>query len=316
MYRAGRPWLTLFGPERAVDFRVLGLLEVADAGRAVELRGKKVRTLLAMLALHPGTVVSSERLIEALWDDHPPPTAMATLQVHVSHLRKALGPHLIQTRCPGYVLDVAPDQIDAIRFERMVDEGRVLVASDPNAAVAHLTEALGLWRGPALADFCFDNFARVQVARLDELRLVAVEERTEAQLALGRDGELVGASPLPGGRTPTARAAVGPADPRPVPGGTPGRGAAGLHRDPPSVGRGAGIEPGPALRQLEADVLAQHPRLEVTATEATAARTDDSGAAIPLFAGRRRSRTAVDGVRDRTGGLRSREIAQPRTPEA
>ena len=120
------------------------------------------------------------------------PLPLSTLQVYVSQLRKALGAPRVETRSPGYVLAVEADQVDAARFERLVAEGRSLVSDDPTTAVARLTEALGLWRGPALADFTYEDFARAHVARLEELRLVAVEERTDAELALGRHGELAG----------------------------------------------------------------------------------------------------------------------------
>ncbi|HEX6597268.1 MAG TPA: AfsR/SARP family transcriptional regulator, partial [Acidimicrobiales bacterium] len=174
-----------------MEFRVLGLLEVLDAGRTVELRGRKARAVLAMLLMRPGEVVSADRLAEGLWGDDQPSTAAATLQVYVSHLRKALGPEAIRTRSPGYVLAVAPDQVDAGRFEELVARGRALLGDDPGAARALLAEALALWRGPALADFTSEDFARAKAARLEELRLVAVEERAEADLALGHHAELV-----------------------------------------------------------------------------------------------------------------------------
>jgi DNA-binding SARP family transcriptional activator len=145
-----------------------------------------------MLALHPGTVVSADRLAEALWGEEPPVSTAATLQVYVSQLRKALGSQTIQTRSRGYLLAVEPERVDAVRFERLVVEGRSLAEGDPAAAVERLNQALSLWRGPALADFAFDDFARSDGARLEELRLVALEECNQSELALGRQVELVG----------------------------------------------------------------------------------------------------------------------------
>src|SRR5215213_5140880 len=176
MQTAGRWQAGPSEPERRVDFRVLGLLEVLDAGRPVDLRGRRSDRLLAMLVLHLGAVVSADRLAEALWGDDAPPTAASTLQVYVSQLRKALGPRTVETRSPGYVLAVEDDEIDAVRFERLVAQGRSLVASDPSTAAALLAEALDLWRGPTLADFAFEDLARSHVTRLEELRLVAVED--------------------------------------------------------------------------------------------------------------------------------------------
>jgi DNA-binding SARP family transcriptional activator len=178
---------------RMVYVTVLGPLEVLlDDGRPVRLQGRKPRALLAMLALCPGTVVSADRLAEALWGEEPSISTAATLQVYVSQLRKVLGAQTIQTRSPGYVLAVEPERVDAVRFERLVAEGRSLAEDDATAAVERLSRALGLWRGPALADFAFEDFARSEIDRLEELRLVAVEERNEAELSLGRHVELVG----------------------------------------------------------------------------------------------------------------------------
>ncbi len=112
--------------------------------------------------------------------------------VYVSRLRKTLGDDIVLTRRPGYLLQVGPDQVDATRFERLLAEGREALADgDADSAVARLGEALALWRGPALVDFAYEPFAQAEIARLEELRLQAEEERIEAELALGRGAELV-----------------------------------------------------------------------------------------------------------------------------
>jgi DNA-binding SARP family transcriptional activator/ABC-type branched-subunit amino acid transport system substrate-binding protein len=175
-----------------VDYRLLGPLEVRDDGRPVALGAAKERALLALLLLHRGEVVSSERLIDGLWGEHPPATAAKSLQVHVSHLRKALGAGPIVTHGHGYVLEAAPDEVDVDRFECAAEAGRRLFAAgDAERAAAKLGEALQMWRGPPLADFAYEPFAETEAARLAELRIAALEDRIDADLALGRHAALV-----------------------------------------------------------------------------------------------------------------------------
>src|SRR6187200_1815910 len=174
-----------------LEVRLLGPIEVERDDEPVALGGQKPRTLFAALALEPGRVVSVDRLVEALWPGEPPDTAGHAIQVYVSQLRKALGP-VIATRAPGYVLELEPERVDAHRFARLAQEGRAaLEGGEPESAEVALREALALWRGPALADFLYEPFAQTQIARLEELRTVVVEERIEADLALGRHVELV-----------------------------------------------------------------------------------------------------------------------------
>jgi DNA-binding SARP family transcriptional activator len=181
--RAGTP---------ALDVRLLGPIEVERGGAPVALGGQKPRALLAVLALDAGRVVSVDRLVEALWPGEPPETAPHAVQVYVSQLRKALGAETLVTRAPGYVLELESEAIDVHRFSRLAQEGSAaLEAGEAAAAEVALREALALWRGPALADFLYEPFAQTQIARLEELRTVVVEERVEADLALGRHVELV-----------------------------------------------------------------------------------------------------------------------------
>ena len=176
----------------AVEFRILGRLEVVLDGRAVDLRATKVRSLLAMLLTNPNQVVSAERLADGLWGDDRPESAVNTLQGYVSQLPKALGGERIQTRPPGYVLTVDEDRIDVGRFERLLGEGRRAKASeDPGGAADLLAQALELWRGEALADFTYAEWAQAEIARLRELYLVATEECIEARLDLGQHHELL-----------------------------------------------------------------------------------------------------------------------------
>jgi DNA-binding SARP family transcriptional activator/tetratricopeptide (TPR) repeat protein len=176
-----------------VEFRILGPFEVLDGSRAIPLGGRRKRAVLAILLLHVNRVVSSERLFEELWGERPPATALQAVRVHVSQIRKVLGPDLLRTLPAGYVLELGPDQLDARRFERLLDEGRAAIAvGDAASAAALLREGLDLWRGPALADFTFEPFAQAEIARLEDLRIAALEARIEADLALGSNIELVG----------------------------------------------------------------------------------------------------------------------------
>ncbi len=177
-----------------MDFRILGPLEVADNGREPVIAPGKQRALLAILLLHANEVVSSDRLIEELWGEQPPASAAKSLQVHVSRLRKALGrgEGAITTAPSGYSIRVAPGELDLERFTRLAKEGRLaLGADDAERGAELLREALSLWRGSPLADFAFESFAQLEIGRLEELRLAALEDRIDADLACGRHAELV-----------------------------------------------------------------------------------------------------------------------------
>jgi DNA-binding SARP family transcriptional activator/DNA-binding beta-propeller fold protein YncE len=170
-----------------MEFRILGPLEVVDQDAVVvKLGGAKQRSLLAFLLLHPNEVVSRERLIDELWGDQPPETAATAIQVHVSQLRKALGRDAIVTQQPGYLIRVRDDELDLERFERSVAAAQ---SAPPAEASELLSEALALWRGPPLAELDAP-FARDAGIRLDEQRLAALEQRIDADLALGRHAQL------------------------------------------------------------------------------------------------------------------------------
>jgi class 3 adenylate cyclase/DNA-binding winged helix-turn-helix (wHTH) protein len=151
-----------------MEFRLLGPLEILEAGHPLAVAGKP-RSLLAALLVHANEVVSADRLIDALWGGEPPATAQTALQVHVSQLRKVLGPDRIETQAPGYRLVVAREELDSARFERLLAEDRP-------------EDALALWRGPALAEFAQEEWANAEAARLGELRLAAEEARIERAL--------------------------------------------------------------------------------------------------------------------------------------
>lgn len=170
-------------------YGILGPLEVSEDGRRIELARAKERALLAVLLLNANRVVSSDRLIDALWEEHAPSTVQKALRVHISRLRKLLGSERLETRSPGYVLRVDDGELDLHSFEALVGRAR---SAPPAEACVLLGDALALWRGPPLADFTFDGFARVEIARLDEMRLAALEDRFEAELARGGHRQLVG----------------------------------------------------------------------------------------------------------------------------
>jgi DNA-binding SARP family transcriptional activator len=183
-----------------MDFRILGPLEALEGGRPVALGGSKQRALLALLLLHANESLRSDRLIDELWGERPPAGAEKTLQVHISRLRKALARgagngtgDLIVTREHGYELHLDPEQLDSHRFERRLAHGREeLAAGRARDAAAALEDALSLWRGRPLDDLAYEAFAQREIARLEDLRVAALEQLIEAKLALGRHAEVVG----------------------------------------------------------------------------------------------------------------------------
>jgi predicted ATPase/DNA-binding SARP family transcriptional activator len=248
-----------------INVRLLGPLEVDVGGAPVRFDGPKQRSLFVALVLGAPKTVSADVLVEILWGGAPPAGAPAALQKHISRLRQRLGDEsAVQHRAPGYALDIDPLAIDARRFEALLERARVsLAANDHGRAVADLGAALSLWRGDALAEHRFDDFAQQEIARLHELRLEAVEERVAAELAGGRAADLVGelgalvaAHPL----RERLRAHLMIALYR------TGRQADALE----TMRRGRdlmvdqlGIEPGPELRKLEHMILAHDPDLLV-----------------------------------------------------
>ena len=169
-----------------MEFRILGPLEVRDGERSLPLGGAKQRAVLALLLLSANRVLPVERLVEGVWGDEPPSSVNASLQNHLARLRRELGDRLV-TRSPGYLLRVGEGELDFDRFRRLVDEAR---GAEPEVAAERLAEALALWRGPPLSDLA-DEPAGGVAARLEDLRLAALEERIEADLALGRHADLV-----------------------------------------------------------------------------------------------------------------------------
>jgi DNA-binding SARP family transcriptional activator/tetratricopeptide (TPR) repeat protein len=184
-----------------MEYRILGPVEVWDGAQQLELGGSKPRALLAVLLVHSNQVVSTERLIDQLWAEAPPPTARTLIQVYVSRLRHALHRNrdgramdqVLVTRPSGYLLRVEPGELDLDRFEGLTTQARRAAADgDLKRAAECWCGALALWRGPALAGAGSEVLRRAAVPRLEEARLVALEERLEVDLSLGRHAELVG----------------------------------------------------------------------------------------------------------------------------
>ncbi|WP_405146404.1 winged helix-turn-helix domain-containing protein [Sphaerisporangium sp. NBC_01403] len=181
-----------------VSFGVLGPLEVRHDGARLDIGGRRLRTLLALLLLSPGRTVPFATLVAGVWEADPPSAVGNALQALVSRLRATLGRGLVATETSGYRLVISPDQVDAHRFARLAADGRTALArGDAGGAAGTLREALALWRGPALADLSEVEAAGAEIARLEELRLAAVEDRFDADLLLGRHAEVTGElSPL------------------------------------------------------------------------------------------------------------------------
>ena len=176
------------------EVRLLGPVQVVRAGREVAPGGPKQRAVLALLLLEAGRVVSAGRLVEQVWRGCPPPGAAKTLRSYVSRLRALVQPEAdLVARSGGYVITVDPGLVDAGRFERLAAAGQAVLGSgDLAAAAGHFGAALALWRGPALADVCEVEPLAREAARLEELRLAAVEGRIEADIGSGRHAEVTG----------------------------------------------------------------------------------------------------------------------------
>jgi YVTN family beta-propeller protein len=185
------------GTAAVIDYRLLGPLEAGIDGRAVEIGGKRQRVLLTILLLSANEPVSRDVLIDRLWGECPPAGAQHTLEVYVSRLRKAFEPAagdsgVVLTRPGAYLLRAPSGRIDVKRFERLAEEGRRTLAADaPGRAARHFREALALWRGAPLAEVSDEPFAQAEIARLNELRASVIEDRIEADLALGRHEDVV-----------------------------------------------------------------------------------------------------------------------------
>jgi DNA-binding SARP family transcriptional activator/tRNA A-37 threonylcarbamoyl transferase component Bud32/WD40 repeat protein len=249
-----------------VEFAILGPLEVQTAEGRLRLGGPRQRAVLAHLILRANLVVPAEQLIDELWGEEPPETARNTLQTYVYRLRRVLGEDRLESRSGGYVLLADAEEIDASRFESLVREARGLLQSDPGAAVLRLDEALALWRGPAFADFPDEPSLRGEIARLEDLHLVATEHRISAQLALGRHTTVIGALETLTDRHPLRERLWAGLMLALYRSGRQAEALDAYRRAREVLSDELGIDPSPELQQLHERILRQDPELLVQPT--------------------------------------------------
>ena len=259
-----------------LELGILGPVEVRIDDAPAALGGPRQRAVLAILAIRPNQVVSVDRLIDDLWEEHPPDRAVHTVHVFVSRLRRALssaGDRLI-TRPPGYVLELKADELDADRFERLYKTGcAALNAGRAEDAVALLSQAMALWRGPPLADFTYEPFAQGAIARLDELRLNAREELIEAQLAAGRHEQVVSELEFLIREHPFRERPRGQLMLALYRCGRQAQALEAFQEARRTLIEELGVEPGDALRELEQAILRQDPVLQPPTAGAIAEAT-------------------------------------------
>src|SRR5215211_1261194 len=280
-----------------MEYRILGPLEVVDGTAPLPLTGGRQRALLALLLIHRNEVVSSERLIDALWGEAPPPSAAKALQNAVLQVRRALGPEagVLHTERRGYVLRVAPGELDAECFEQLARGGRdALDAGDAATAAERLGQALALWRGPALGDLAYESFAQPEIARLDEERLTALEDRIDADLALGRHSALVAELEAAVARHPLRERLRAQLMTALYGSGRQADALEAFHDARRTLLDELGIEPGPALREHHDAILRQDPALAPPARRRPAPGPTRSP--LPLLAGA--AAAAVVAIRD------------------
>jgi DNA-binding SARP family transcriptional activator/ABC-type branched-subunit amino acid transport system substrate-binding protein len=274
-----------------MEFRILGPLEVAEHGSRLEIGRGKERSVLAILLLHANEVISSECIIDDLWGDQPPATAAKSVQVYVSRLRKALASAaadgsangVLLTRGGGYTLCVEPGQFDAESFEQGLTQAeRSLAAGAPEQASETLRRVLALWRGPALADFVHEPFAELEIARLEELRLVAIEQRITADLQLGRHAAVVPELDMLVARHPLRERFWEQLMLALYRSGRQTEALQAYRRARHVLVEEAGLEPGEPLRKLEQAILAHDPALAPSPASGEAqTRVEDDASTAP-----------------------------------
>ena len=267
-----------------MEFRVLGPLEVVDHDGPVALGAPKQRALLAVLLLHRGKPVSSDRLIDEIWGEQPPASANKIVQGYVSNLRKVLGDGRLVTQGRGYMLQLEPGQTDVDRFEALVAEGRrALENGDALTAGAVLGQALAVWRGPALTDFAYQPFAQSEIARLEESRLVVLEDRIDADLASGEHTRLVGELEALVREHSLRERLQGQLMLALYRSGRQADALETYHIARDRLIDELGLEPGPELKELERAILAQDPRLQAPPRASAVARRVQRGGALIML---------------------------------
>jgi len=251
-----------------MEYHILGPTEVLDGGVPVDIGSRQQRALLTLLIVNVNRVVSTERILEEFWPNDPEGKEK-TLWVYISRLRSALEPErkarsrstVLMTADHGYSLRVDEFDIDAHRFERAVEHARALVRDDPVTAGKELRVALDMWRGDALEDFTYDEFAQPEIGRLEELRLIAIEDRIDADLRIGLHREVIGELESLVRQHPLRERPVGLVMVALYRSGRQADAlrAFQLHRR--TIGEELGIEPSPELCRIEEQVLLHDSRL-------------------------------------------------------
>lgn len=259
-----------------MDYRILGSLEVWRDDQEVPLGGAKQRALLAILLIHANQVVSVDRLIEDLWGEEAPASAPNVIQTYVSRLRKALEqpgvPAVLESRKPGYVIHVRPEELDVSRHERLLERARdAMDKEDPASASSMYSEALNLWRGEPLSDFTYEAFAQREIERLRDLRVAAMEGRIEAELAIGGGAELVGELHSLAHEYPLRERLRGQLMLALYRSGRQAEALQAYQDARRALADELGIDPGPDLQGLERAILNQDPSLGVRAAASEAA---------------------------------------------
>jgi DNA-binding SARP family transcriptional activator len=266
-----------------MDYRILGPLEAFDGDRAISLGGARQRAVLALLVLHGNETLTSDVIVDELWGEEAPPTAVKVLQNCVSALRKELPPETIRTVAGAYSLTLEPEELDRDRFERLLAEGRAALAAGDHAdAAEQLRAALALFRGAPLSDFAYEAFANEEVARLDELHVAAQEDLIEAELALGRHDELVPLLESLVTRYPLRERLRWQLMLALYRAGRQAEALEAYRAARRTLLAELGIEPGPALHELERAILAQDPGLDAARRQMTPGRRPGRAAATPL----------------------------------
>jgi DNA-binding SARP family transcriptional activator/pimeloyl-ACP methyl ester carboxylesterase len=267
-----------------MDFRILGPLEVRDGDRDVPLRGGKERALLALLLVNVNRTLALDRIVDSLWGEDVPETAQKMVQVHVSRLRKVLEPQTIRTRPPGYALVLRPEQVDLHRFETSVGEAReALDAGQARQAAGRFREALSLWRGPALAELTSEPFAESERARLENLRMYALEGLLEAELESGHHRAAVGELEALIAEHPLRERLRWQHMLALYRSGRHAEALTSYQTYRQTLSEELGIEPSASLRDLERQILRQDPALELQARAET--HTSAAGSAATSVGG-------------------------------
>jgi len=277
-----------------LEFRILGPLEVSDETGPIALGGQRQRALLTVLLLEAGRVIPTDRLVDLLWGEEAPKTATTSLQNSISRLRRELGEDVLETRAPGYVLRAEAQQVDAGRFEQLLRDAR---QAPPEERRNTLQRALELWRGPALAEFTFEQFAQAEIRRLEELRLVALEERIDADLELGRHRDVVGELEALVGQHPLRETFCRQLMLALYRAGRQAEALDAYQHARTRFVEELGIEPGPELKRLQAEILRHEAGIATPGTEQAPA--DEEGEIVKaLLAGRGIPVLGLDGAGD------------------